>query len=91
MTSKAIDRARPSAAEIDEMLRSFAASAQVFSSDRKSLIDKFENKWVAVYRERVEAVADSLDDVMRQIAAKGIPAGEAAIRFVDRGERTLIL
>ena len=91
MGSKVLDQIKISAAEIDERLRSFSVSAQVFSCNRQALIDQYENKWIAVYRGQVEAVADSLEGVTREIEAKGIPPGETVVRHVDREEKTFIL
>ena len=78
-------------AEIDAALREFSRSAEVFSSNRPRLIDKYENKWIGVYKGKVEAVADSLEDLTRQIDAKDIPSTETIVRHIDREERTFIL
>ncbi|MGH6829178.1 MAG: DUF5678 domain-containing protein [Rhizomicrobium sp.] len=72
-------------------LQGFAKSASVFSSNDPRLIDKYENKWVAVYNGEVVAVGESLGDIMRQLPKRGVPASDAMIRRIDRKERTLIL
>lgn len=79
------------AAEIGDKLRAFSKSAAVFSSAKPRLIDLYENKWVGVYDGKVQAVADTLDEVTREISRKGIPASETMIRRIDREEKTLIL
>jgi hypothetical protein len=55
------------------------------------MIDLYENKWVGVYKGSIVAVADSLEEITRQVAQKNIPAAETVVRFVDREEKTLIL
>lgn len=77
--------------EIGDALGKFSISAQVFSSDNPRLIDLFENKWVGVYNGHVEAVAESLDKLLEQVAEKNIPAGDTVVRFINREPKTLIL
>lgn len=77
--------------EIGAALDSFSTSAQVFSSDNPRMIDLFENKWVGVYNGHVEAVADTLDNLLKQVEEKNIPAGDTVVRFINREPKTLIL
>ena len=89
--SDALDQLGKDARKIARGLREFSESAQIFSSDVHRLIDSYENKWVAVHKSRVLAVADSLEELTEQIEHKHIPTSETLIRFIDREPTTLIL
>lgn len=89
--SKALDQIDVAAADIDAALKSFSASARVLSSDRPRLVDQYENKWIGVHNGKVEAVADSLEDVAAQIERKAIPINQTIVRRIDREEKTLVL
>src|SRR6266567_8004108 len=89
--SDVLEHLQRSAGDIERSLRDFSASAQLFSSDMPRMIDQFESKWIGVFKGRIEAVADTLDDVAAQIESKSIPIEETIVRFVDREEKPLIL
>ena len=80
-----------SARDIDRAFKGFSESARLFSSDQPRLIDEYENKWIGVYKGRVEAVADTLKALTQKIGSKNIPMSETMVRRIDREEKTLIL
>ena len=89
--SSVLDQIDVRAAEVDTALRSFSASARILSSDRRRLIDEYENKWIGVYNGKIEAVADSLEDVAMQLEKKAIPFNQTIVRRIERDEKTLVL
>lgn len=90
-TSRVLEHLGVTAADMDRMLQEFTDSAQLFSSGNPQLIDKYENKWIGVFKGRVEAVANTLQEVEEKIARKHIPVHDSIIRHIDRNEKTLIL
>ena len=72
-------------------LRELKKSARVFSSNRERLLERFPQKWVAVYRGEVVANGDSLREVLRLVDNAGLPRKSVVVRYIDRNVRTLIL
>jgi hypothetical protein len=79
------------AASISRELTSFGRSSRVFSAATPRLIDKYENKWVAVHDGDVVASADDFKEAAAAVKALGIPLGETMIRRVERNKKTFIL
>ncbi len=77
--------------EIAKGLREYSKSAEVLSAFQPRLINEYPMKWVGVYRGKVSAKADDLPSLMSKLEKRGIPPGNAIIRFIERNQRTLIL
>ena len=77
--------------EIDRDLRSFRRTAQVLSSNRPRLIDRYPKQWVAVYRGRVRASGGTFASVIAEVDRKRLPREHVIVRFIDRNQRTMIL
>jgi len=71
-------------------LRRFRRDAKLLSSNHLRFIDEYPEKWVAVCNGNVVA-ADSLDDLLEEVDARGIPRGQVIVRHIDREERVMIL
>jgi hypothetical protein len=69
----------------------FSASAAWLQAETERIHREYLNKWIGVYKSRVEADADSFDGVMEVLAAKNISAAETLIRFIGQKELTLVL
>ena len=82
---------RKQAKQIRDELRSFEKSAEVFSSERQQLIDKYENKWVGVFDGEIVGSADTSKRLLAILTKKGIPPAQTMIRRTDREEKILIL
>lgn len=78
------------AATMAEDLIDFDESARKLSEDR-SLADRYDQQWVAVYGGEIAASAADMDELLRQLSEACVPASKAVIRFIERKERTLIL
>lgn len=76
---------------IDRDLQSFRKSARLLSSQQPNLVHKFPKQWIAVYRGRVRAHANSLKSVLKQIYEKHLPSESTILRFIDKKRRTMIL
>ncbi len=74
-----------------ESLRAFQRSARVLSDSHPRLIDEYPDKWVAVTDSTVKAHGDTLEQVLAQIDAQGVPRADVIVRFIERKQRTLIL
>ena len=88
--SRALKRVEREAAHIIEGLRNFEQNAKVFSSDAPRMIDRYENRWVAVYRSEVAASDRTFSGLRRKIERKGIPLSETVIRHIDKEPKTFI-
>jgi hypothetical protein len=72
-------------------LRAFRKTARLLSSHRAHLISRYPAMWVGIYRGRVRAHNRSLSVVLRHIDKKGLPRQDVILRYIDNGERVLIL
>ncbi len=72
-------------------LQAFGKSARAFSSDRPRLIDKYEDKWVAVHDKQVVASAKTLGWLTRKLDEKKLPRKQIIIRRIAKTQRTMIL
>jgi len=77
--------------DVDRDLRSFRRSAQVLSSNRPRLIDRYPKQWVALYRGRVRASGGTFSSVIAEVDKKRLPREHVIVRFIDRNQRTMIL
>ena len=59
--------------------------------ERTNLLDKYPNKWVAVGRDGVLAVADSMEDVFAEVESMGLSGSEFEVEFLDSDPPDLIL
>ena len=59
--------------------------------ERTGLMEKFPDKWVAVGKAGVLAVADSMEDVFAEVESKGLSGSEFEVEFLDSNPPDLIL
>ena len=79
------------AQEIHFGLRQFTSRVRVFDAQRVQLTKKYPNKWIAMYNGEVDATADSLENLLKEMDRLGIPREESIVKFMDTERRTLIL
>jgi hypothetical protein len=72
-------------------LRAFSDDARVLSSKRQHLLERYPNMWVGIYERKVVAKGESLDSVIEQLVALGIPRGRAIVRFISKHPRKMFL
>ncbi len=80
------------AIEIRRELDCFREDALYFDAHRDELLVRYPNQWVAVYQQQVAAVAGELDELFREIDAKGVPRRRVFVEYVcDDDEDFVIL
>lgn len=93
---RVMDR-RPTAELIGDISRvaanlaGFRRSARALSSPRLRLLERFPNQWVGIYNGRLVAHGPTLDAVLAEIDARGLPRGNVFVHFVEANHRTLIV
>ncbi len=81
----------PEAKKIIKNLQEFTKSAEFVSSNHSRLLEEYPSQWIGVYRQKVEAHAEDLDQLLDLLDKKGIPLGDTVIRFLNEERETLIL
>jgi hypothetical protein len=78
-------------AEVNRELARFRKSAQLLSSQRARLIERYPEQWVAVYDGKVRAHGRTLEATLKQLDEDGIPRAHTAIGFVSENDQTMIV
>ena len=79
------------AQEVHVGLREFTNRVRAFDAQRVQLAKEYPDKWIAMYDGGIGAVADSLEDLLKEMDRLGIPRKGAVIEFMDTERRTMIL
>jgi hypothetical protein len=77
--------------QIQMSLQSFSDNAGSFTLSKDEALAKYNNKWIAIYNGRIEAVADSLEILASEIRAKDIPASQTLFRHISPKDKVYIL
>ncbi len=72
-------------------LAEFQKTVRALSSNHPRMIDKYPRQWVAIYRGKVRATGNSLEDVLTEMDEKGLPRERTVVRFIEKNHRTMIL
>ena len=72
-------------------LREFTKSAALLSRIHPRLIEQYPSQWIGAYLGKIEANADSLDELIEQLKRKGIRPGDIVIKFISEERRIWIL
>ena len=59
--------------------------------ERPSLVERHPDKWMAMGREGVLAVGDSMDEVLREVEGRGLHGADVVIESLDTDPPLLIL
>ena len=60
-------------------------------SERSALTGRYPNRWIAMGRDGLLAVGDSMDDVLEEVERQGLCGGDVVIEFLDTTPPLLIL
>ena len=60
-------------------------------SERAYLMEKYPDRWIAMGKDGVLAVGDSMDDVLEEVESQGYRGSEVVIEFLDTDPPLLIL
>ena len=87
-TQKAQDMAEDPQRIINE-LKEFRKTAQLLSS--REISDHYRGEWVALYARNVCAHGETLETVLDQVDAQGLPREHTLIHFIEDESRVMIL
>jgi len=79
------------AKQIGRELRRFSHAAQLLSKSRPRLIQKYPQKWVGVFDNKICAADRTFSGLIRKLKDKKIDPKATLIRFIDTSDRKLIL
>jgi benzoyl-CoA reductase/2-hydroxyglutaryl-CoA dehydratase subunit BcrC/BadD/HgdB len=79
------------AQEVHVGLREFSNRVREFDAKRVQLTEKYPNKWIAMHSGEIRTIADSIEDLLKEMDCLGIPRKGAVIEFMDTERRTMIL
>ena len=77
--------------ELARQIESFQKTAERFSEEKPNLIEKYPERWVAVYEGEVIADAETMGELLDKVDKIGKPRSEILMRFLTRKPRTMIL
>ena len=77
--------------EVSRVLDDYSASARYFARNVGRLTHKHPDMWVAVYKSRVCAVADTFYSLVDKLKEQEIPTRETIARRLETTPKTLIL
>lgn len=72
-------------------LREFSRRVQAVEAMRADLTNEHPNKWVVINNGDVLVIADSLEDVLKELDDRGIPRKGAVVEFLDTENRNMVL
>ena len=72
-------------------LRQFRQASDLLNKAWPTLIEKYPDKWVSMNVDGELTVADSLEDLVADHAARGIYSGDLPYKFLDSSPRKLVL
>ncbi|MBI4285119.1 MAG: hypothetical protein HY670_04355 [Chloroflexi bacterium] len=76
---------------LEVRLRRFEEDVRYLQSLKQELLRKYLNQWVAVYDKSIVAHGKTLAGVRKQLSAKGILPREAAIDFIAKERKAMLL
>lgn len=88
---KIFKRLDQSPRDIQRALDTFSDNANAFTLTKDEALEKYKDKWIAIYKGTVRAVADTLEQLSAQVAQKNIPKSETLFRRIDSKEKVFIL
>lgn len=79
------------AGQILSGIRGFKGRVERMEVLRPELTKKYPNKWAAMSDGDISVVSDSLENILAEIAEKGISRTDAVIEFLDTEPKSIIL
>ena len=78
--------------KIHDDLQEFSKSAELFSTSKYHLlVEKYPDKWIAVYGGEVKAHADSFEAVLEMVREMDLPRDLTMIELIETDPITMIL
>jgi hypothetical protein len=72
-------------------LREYRLIVKRMWAEKAALTEAHPNRWVAMGKDGVLAVGDSMDEVLEEVESRGIRGGDIVIEFLDTDPPLLIL
>jgi len=76
---------------IELKLRRFSDDVRCLQSMRQDLLRQYVGNWVAVYEGSVIAHARTIEELWKQLSENGISGNEAAIDFMAKERKAMLL
>lgn len=76
---------------VEEELKRYGKDLEYLDEHRQELLERYPERWVAVYNLRVVGAAKDLRRLIGKLEKQGIPPGEVYREFLTRNEPLLIL
>jgi hypothetical protein len=77
--------------QVQEELERHRRDAEYFQEHRQELLDRYPDRWVAVYNQQVVGAAKYHKSLLRQLERKGVPRGRAFLDYLTDKEEFLIV
>jgi len=72
-------------------MEKFDCSCDALSAQYEKLLERFPNRWVALYDGEVVAEAGNLPDTIHALKARGFPPRDCLVEFLSARPMTVIL
>ena len=72
-------------------IREFAKISSRLRSEWASLMEEYPDKWIAMGKEGVLAVGDSMNSVLEEVESQGVREADVIVEFLDTDPPILIL
>lgn len=77
--------------QVQRELERFTQDMLYVDQHRRELLERYPERWVAVYNQQVVGVAKDPKRLVRQLERKGIPSGQVFREYLTEQEDVLIL
>lgn len=77
--------------QVQQELERYERDAEYFEEHREELLQRYPERWVAIYNQRVVGAARDPKRLRRQVERQGIPPGDSFWEYVTDQEELLIL
>ena len=91
LLESAVEMIKKSGTAGDEEGLEYQAAWLRMNQEWETLMSEYPNQWVAMGKDGVVAVGDSLDDVFAKVNAKRVPPGRIDVKFTDTNPSPLLL
>jgi len=72
-------------------LQRFKQDIEYYDAHQKELLARYPEEYVAIFDQAVVGAAPKLENLLADLAERGVPAAQALVRHVTHKEETLIL
>ena len=79
------------AQELVDGIREYSEIVARMRSERASLMEKYPDRWIAIGKDGVLAVGDSMEDVFEEVESQGVREADVVVEFLDTDPPLLIL